>query len=301
MVLEIKKFIYRLCLLNPFNRIVLNFIKYFWLPPRKIRDYLRFYGQFTIDVGESKRVVLFTDGHTIENELYWLGLKGWEPLSVAIWKELSKDSETIIDIGAGGGLFSIVGKSFNRTAAVIAFEPMPASFARLKKNVESNHLDIRLENMAAFDEDGDGLIFCAQTVSDNADQASMNPVRNDKIARRQIEIKKMRMATYIENNGIKKIDLIKIDVETYEPKVLRGFGDYIERFKPSLLVEVLNKEVANEISEIFSNLPYSFYRIDERAGLFRVGEIKGGAVDCNYLLVEKSKIVLLKRFCSGAS
>jgi hypothetical protein len=37
---------------------------------------------------------------TIENEIFWKGINIWEKTSVSIWIDFSKESRTILDIGA---------------------------------------------------------------------------------------------------------------------------------------------------------------------------------------------------------
>ena len=39
---------------------------------------------------------------------------------------------------------------------------------------------------------------------------------------------------------------MKIDVETHEPAVLKGMGEYLRSFRPTMLIELLNDEVAQQ-------------------------------------------------------
>lgn len=39
------------------------------------------------------------------------------------------------------------------------------------------------------------------------------------------------------------MDLMKIDVEGYEPQVLEGMGKYLALMKPAMLIEILSNEV----------------------------------------------------------
>ncbi len=36
---------------------------------------------------------------------------------------------------------------------------------------------------------------------------------------------------------------MKIDVETHEPEVMEGFAEYYLKFKPIILIEVLNDQI----------------------------------------------------------
>ena len=56
---------------------------------------------------------------------------------------------------------------------------------------------------------------------------------------------------------------MKIDVETHEPEVLAGFRKILLRDKPSLLIEILNDEVAKRVEEQIKDVGYLYYNIDD--------------------------------------
>jgi hypothetical protein len=56
---------------------------------------------------------------------------------------------------------------------------------------------------------------------------------------------------------------MKIDVKGAEPDVLKRFGKYLHRFRPSILLEVLSDSAAEEINEMMSTLGYVFYDVDD--------------------------------------
>jgi len=48
----------------------------------------------------------------------------------------------------------------------------------------------------------------------------------------------MTLDQFIETNSIQKIDLIKLDVDGFELKVLRGGQKTLQKFKPLILFEL---------------------------------------------------------------
>src|SRR5437762_2165789 len=55
------------------------------------------------------------------------------------------DGDCVLDVGANTGLFTLYLNTLCARARVYAFEPVPAIFAVLRRNVEvHNHLDVRL-------------------------------------------------------------------------------------------------------------------------------------------------------------
>ncbi len=78
-----------------------------------------------------------------------------------------------------------------------------------------------------------------------------------------------RLDTFIEATGLKKIDLMKIDVETHEPQVLEGMGKYLQEFNPAILIEILDDEVGEKVESLVKNNGYVYFNIDEKAGTVR--------------------------------
>ena len=59
----------------------------------------------------------------------------------------------------------------------------------------------------------------------------------------------------------------------HEPEVIEGFEEYLKKFKPTLLIEILNDEVADKLKYLFRELDYLYFNIDERKGVKQVAEI----------------------------
>src|SRR5688572_38179 len=121
--LKIKKFLFNIYIHLPWNRYLFILLKKIYLPPYKLRKYLRFTGKFTMTL-DNIHLSMLNFGNTIENELFWRGAIGWEGRATKIWKALSEQSTTIFDIGANTGLYSLISALANPSAAVYAFEPV---------------------------------------------------------------------------------------------------------------------------------------------------------------------------------
>lgn len=160
-----------------------------------------------------------------------------------------------LDIGANSGLFSILGSRL--FSSVLAFEPFPAVFSRLKSNVERNGLsNIRLfpfglgdkAEMLSFvlpkkDNMGTGHFI---TESKNGSGEPL-PVRVGDTVLAEIPV---------------AIGLVKIDVEGFEPHVLRGLRRTLERDQPVIIMELnrdTKKSFVNE--ETFMNTLPRGYRV----------------------------------------
>ena len=103
------------------------------------------------------------------------------------------------------------------------------------------------------------------------------------------------MESYINNNNIESIDLLKIDVETLEYEVLLGYGSFLLKHEPIIILEIQSVEIGSNIESILPKDLYFYYSIDESKGMRKVN-ILGKGTDNNYLLCPKSKVSLITKF-----
>jgi len=293
-LVSLKKLLFQSYLRMPLNRAIFNFIKKRQVPQYKIRKYLRFRGIFDLEYRDKAPIRLMNYGNTIENELFWLGAKGWEANALELWGSLCEQSNVILDIGANTGLYTLIASTVNPVAQVYAFEPMPEVFRRLAYNVKLNNINPVLLPFALADVEGQAAIYVADTISETYDQATLNPEHASRVASSSTTIKKKKLDSFIKENGIKCVDLVKLDVETFEPQVMKGFEHYLHEFQPSILIEILNERVADEIRIIVKGLDYEYYRIDEPTGYVRQTALEIPKRGSNFLMLNKKKHTIVK-------
>ena len=109
-----------------------------------------------------------------------------------------------------------------------------------------------------------------------------------------VAVKKLK--NYVEENQIKGIDLIKIDVETFEYEVLLGYGKYLQMHKPVVILEVQNRTIGKNIESLFDYASYSFFNIDEDSGLTKINDLGMSEKNHNYLLCPESKRSLIDKY-----
>ena len=222
---------------------------------------------------EGKEFTLRHYGYQIENTIFWEGLdNGWEKMSMGIWKKLCKRSDIILDVGANTGIFSLVAKTLNPTAAVFAFEPYHNAFLKLQANQDLNTFDTVCLETALSDYDGSATIYPESL--DHVLSVTVNKnLSHPKQKVYEMQIKTMKLATFIEQHIFKKIDLMKIDVETHEPEVLAGMEKYLDQFRPTMLIEILNDEVGKKVEALVKDKGYLYFNIDETNGIRKVDHI----------------------------
>ena len=149
----------------------------------------------------------------------------YEPDVVALLGQLLRSGDTMLDVGANVGYLSAVAASLvGPTGEVHSFEPVPKYFAALGRLPQLNpDYAIHVNQMAMGDESGTATIDVT-----NLDNMGWNTLVPDFMTpgtvSETVEVPVGRLDDYIEQNGVRNIALVKIDVEGYEFPALRGLS-----------------------------------------------------------------------------
>jgi FkbM family methyltransferase len=257
----------------PFKRKVLSPLRPLRLPYRMYK-HLHFEGEFEVATPQrSFRLIHY--GEEIENELFWQGLPGRrERVSMALWMRLVRGAEVIVDVGANSGVYSLVAAAMNPAAQVHGFEPLMELFHRYERNCRLNGFDIYPHRTALSNETGLGVMQ-GWILEKRAGAAVTDG-----------EIVPMgRLDSLIEAEGIGRIDLAKIDVEGHEPEVLEGMGPFLEKCKPTLLIEVLTDRAGERLEAVLDNLRYVYFDLDDVGPPRRSRHIRASS-HWNYLICQ---------------
>ena len=99
---------------------------------------------------------------------------------------------------------------------------------------------------------------------------------------------------YVSENSIKELDLLKVDVEGFEPKVIEGAMKTIKKFRPTILIEILNDDIGEFIENKLKNLDYLFFDIDDSKNLVKRSMHIRKSSFFNYLICSNQKAKELK-------
>jgi FkbM family methyltransferase len=143
------------------------------VPPERLWDLLAFEGSFSVDLDQQRFQVSHT-GEWLENSLFWKGISGYEPISFELWKNACRFSQTILDIGANTGLYSLIAKTVNPGTQVYAFEPLPSFNAALRKNIRLNGFDVEVVEQAVSDFIGTAEFYAPQRGQGNLYSSSLS-------------------------------------------------------------------------------------------------------------------------------
>lgn len=237
------------------------------LPPW-LWQHLHFNGQFKVDLGDVN-FQLRCDGDVVENDLFWRGYgRGWEAYSLRVWQRLARAaSGVVLDIGANTGVYALAAAALNMRACVIAFEPVARIAQKLDANVRLNNFPIRIERQAVSLRTGSAVIHDGP--GDNFYSASLEDgFISD--GSRDYEIRTVALDDYLANERLPPVSLIKLDVETHEAAAVGGMLETLKRDRPSILIEILNEDVASAVQRLIDGLGYRVFGINEESGLVRL-------------------------------
>lgn len=250
--------------------------------------FLTINGNFSSPLPNGKKLKLNSNHQLyIEKEIFWHGIESeFEPMSLKIWMKLASEANVILDIGANTGVFSMLAGKFS-SGKVYAFEPVPYNYSILQKNIALNpDVNVELQTIALSDKNATVDMFIEPDTVNYIN--SLNNDRLDQSKAKKIEVKCQRLDDLVTEKNIPTIDLIKIDVEGHEEAVLKGGQNSIQKFRPSIIIEVLNDKMGSGIQTFFDELgEYFYYRIDDdKKEIRRVSDIRTPH-RINYLLSPK--------------
>jgi FkbM family methyltransferase len=272
--------------------------------PDALANRLPFLGQVCVQGPDNLRLRFHTYGphgkDRIAIKLARRGFWGYEGETTRIFLALAKEVKTVIDVGANTGLFALLAAKANTTGRVWAFEPVPFIHDMLRANIHLNQLkNLEAVQAAVADFVGESTFYITRTSTGiPTDSSSCEGFRSDV---ETICLPTLTLDEHMLRQQIPRLDLLKIDAEAAEAKVLRGALRTIERDRPFLICEVLENVDHAYVQETMQAQQYLFYHITPE-GLDRHASLQGSlnVEQRNYLFVAAEKIGMLAAVCAGA-
>lgn len=152
---------------------------------------------------------------------------------------LAENKKFIIDVGVNIGAVLLNFARLSPEASIIGFEPDAKNFQKAQRNLRLNAFDkVELIQKGLGAETATAKLFKV-----NEDNEGMNRILSDEERRVEdefsfSEIEIVKLDDFVAENSIDRIDLIKIDVEGYELKVLRGAERSLRNYLPVLFIEL---------------------------------------------------------------
>jgi FkbM family methyltransferase len=213
-----------------------------------------------------------------------------------LWTNL-KPGSVFLDIGAHHGVYSIVAaKKLGTNGTVVAFEPSSREYRRLRLHLRLNRLhSVRAEPLALGSATSTRTFF--QITSGDTTRGGLQPpASSDRVS--EISVETTRLDDYVSRSSLKRVDLVKLDVEGAEREVLGGASLVLTKFRPIFICEVLDATTqawgydAREIILMLQSFGFNWFEI-RLDGSIVPHQVKDHYTEIrNYVAVPKEKCAI---------
>jgi FkbM family methyltransferase len=188
-----------------------------------------------------------------------------------LWSVVSRfvsPGDTCLDIGANVGAVTLfLAKTVGASGKVIGFEPGPAFFQRLKRNVDLNpdlKPVVELFNIGLADKEG--VLHWAEDPE--------FPGNAYMFGESGTEVRVLTLDAVLGGGKLSRLDFIKVDVEGMEWEVLSGARNLIRKFRPKIFFESLmdfetfrGVPIRKLTAELLAGLGYELYSVSSDGSL----------------------------------
>ena len=178
---------------------------------------------------------------------------------------LPRRGDVVVDVGANIGEYTLItAKLVGIEGKVIAIEPHPESYSLLRKNIEINRLsNVIALQVALSDKDYQEVKLAEPEIA-----GVRYPVRasivNTRNVKRYFLVKALTLDTLINKLSLKRIDVLKIDVEGAEILVLKGAINTLRRLRPKICVETHGSHNKEEVLSMLIKYNYKLVHKKKR-------------------------------------
>jgi len=176
------------------------------------------------------------------------GLAGYQRVNCShrkLIKDIAdiKDAKVIIDVGANVGFFSMLCRELYSKSKIYAFEPVSKTFSCLEKNFKDDK-NTEVINTALSDHQGSGKMTFRE---ENSAVSSLSKEGN-------VDVEITTLDYFLKDNNINRVDILKIDTESFENYVLKGAEDTLKKVKYILMEVTIANNKNYTISSLFKLL-----------------------------------------------
>jgi FkbM family methyltransferase len=225
----------------------------------------------------------------IQKDLFWYG--HYELNSINLLIQLIEKDSIVIDIGANIGYYTIVAASRTVSGHVYAFEPLSFLCKEIEKNVLLNCLhNVKVNHSALGSREQDSIAYLSS--EDNIGMSGLVPAEN--FSGKTEAVHSTTLDKWKEIEKIKRIDIIKIDVEGGELDVLSGMRNTLAACRPIMLIEVIEHQLERfgaSIEELYSFVRSYNYNAFDIVGKNVLQEITGCKESYSVLFMPRERSI----------
>jgi FkbM family methyltransferase len=195
-----------------------------------------------------------------------------DPNEFAFLDSVLKEGMVFVDAGANEGLYSLfASRCVGPSGRVFSFEPSQREFQRLGCNIQLNNLE-NVHAVQAVLAEAPGEIELNIADSSHAGQNTLGKFIYQVPLLRTERVSAQTLDGFAAESGLTRLDILKLDVEGAERRVLEGSRRVLRELRPMILFEASDaalKEQGSSLTNVLEFLRsqnYRFYAFDNRTG-----------------------------------
>ena len=171
------------------------------------------------------------------DQLILEGLQNYEKeVFIALRHAIIEPKPVVLDVGGNIGQYLLLLKSMWQEAEIHTFEPFPKLAEMLVATASMNNWhDVQVNPWVVGMNDERARLYFSDTTTDTA---STVPGFQDSNLH-SMEVISTTLDNYVNQVDIKRVSLLKIDVEGGELEVIKGAARLLETFRPIVVLELL--------------------------------------------------------------
>lgn len=171
----------------------------------------------------------------IEHRVLFTGM--YEKSTNKVLEKYIAAGDVVLEAGANVGTETLLlSRLVGDQGRIYAFEPVPALKSRLEENCALNGLaNVSIEQLALGETSGVISFFIADEGFTNQGMGSKKPVNQH--LKNEISVKQVTLDEYCKKQGIRSLDLIKMDIQGAELDLLQGGDETIRLYRPAIFLE----------------------------------------------------------------
>jgi FkbM family methyltransferase len=209
-------------------------------------------------------------GNDMSRQIYVAGCV--DPSEFAFLDHVLEPGMTFLDAGANDGIYTVfAAKRVGGQGTVWAFEPSARELSRLRHNLELNHLAARIFPLALADCSGQAELSVGAYEHAGHNTLGAFAYQTEMESKDLVEVR--RLDEVLNEDPLARLDIMKIDVEGAELRLLRGALETLRKYRPVLLFEVSEGSLKHqggsprELLALLHTENYLIYTFDRVTGL----------------------------------
>jgi FkbM family methyltransferase len=226
-------------------------------------------GREVIDVEGGRMVVDWESDPVLQKTFAaYVATRHWDPVTTRVFKHVVKEGDTVLDLGANLGYYTLLAARLVGTGGrVVAFEPEPRNFRYLVENIHlNNYSQVEAHQMAVSDAGGSTVLYLDE---EDSGGHSLRKAAGCVAGVVSVQVDCVALDDFMAQGD--RVDVVKMDVEGYEPRALRGMQQLVaENARMVLLIEFfprLIREAGSSpedfVSELADALGFSLVALDD--------------------------------------